>query len=300
MKNSAFIVILCFSIACQNNPGNRESNTQMAEVKDFTAAVFTTGIEGPAVDANGNLYVVNLNQEGTIGKVDENGRTEVFAELPNGSIGNGIRFNSDFSMMFIADYINHNILQIDMKSRELSIYAHQKDSINQPNDVAIMKNDILFASDPNWGESTGNLWRVDKDGSFHLLEKNMGTTNGVEVGPNDDILYVNESVQRKVWAYDLNEKGEISNKRLFIEFPDHGMDGMRCDVKGNLYITRHGKGTIAIISPEGELIQEIELKGKKPSNIAFGGEDGRTCYVTLQDRKLVETFKASFPGRSRK
>ena len=74
-------------------------------------------------------------------------------------------------------------------------------------------------------------------------------------------------------------------------FDDFGMDGMRCDVKGNLYITRHGKGTVVKVSPEGELLEEIVLKGKKPSNIAFGGPDGRTAYITLQDRGFIETFR---------
>ena len=76
------------------------------------------------------------------------------------------------------------------------------------------------------------------------------------------------------------------------------MDGMRCDVLGNLYITRYGKGTVAKLSPEGELLLEIQMKGKKPSNIAFGGKDGRTAYVTLQDRGYIETFKVENPGRS--
>lgn len=125
----------------------------------------------------------------------------------------------------------------------------------------------------------------------------MGTTNGVEVSPDEKTLYVNESVQRNVWAYDLSPEGEISNKRLLIQFPDHGMDGMRCDEQGNLYITRYGKGTIAIVSPSGDLIREVELKGKKTSNIAFGGPDGRTAYVTLQDRGCLESFQVEYPGR---
>jgi len=108
---------------------------------------------------------------------------------------------------------------------------------------------------------------------------------------------VNESEQRNVWAYDLSPEGEISNKRLFAKMEDFGMDGMRCDMKGNLYITRHGKGTILILSPEGETIKEVKLKGTKPSNIAFGGPEGKTCYVTVQDRGYIETFKTEHPGR---
>ena len=104
-------------------------------------------------------------------------------------------------------------------------------------------------------------------------------------------------MQRKVWAYDLSGDGAISNKRLLIEFQDFGMDGMRCDVDGNLYIARHGKGTVAKVSPKGELLKEIPLMGKKPSNIAFGGPDGKTAYVTLQDHGNIETFRVETAGR---
>ena len=62
------------------------------------------------------------------------------------------------------------------------------------------------------------------------------------------------------------------------------MDGMRCDIAGNLYITRYGKGSVVKVSPSGEILKEIVLKGKKPSNIAFGVAEGKTAYITLQDR----------------
>jgi gluconolactonase len=262
----------------------------------FTAPKsFTPGIEGPGVDPTGNLYAVNFQKEGTIGKVSPKGEASIFVELPNGSIGNGIRFHGNGNM-FIADYTNHNILTVDMASKAISVFAHEP-KMNQPNDIAIDDKNRLYASDPNWGNSTGNIWRIDTDGKVTLLEANMGTTNGIEVSPDNKTLYVNETVQRKVWAYDLSKDGNVSRKRLLIEFPDFGMDGMRCDANGNLYITRHGKGTIAKVSPEGKMLLEIPLAGKTPSNIAFGGKDGRTAYITLQDNGNVETFRVEVPGR---
>lgn len=257
---------------------------------------FTSGIEGPACDEDGNLYAVNYERQHTIGKVTPEGETSVFIELPPGSIGNGIRFNSE-GYMFIADYTNHNVLMVDMDTREITVHAHEP-TMNQPNDLAIGANDIIYASDPNWGESKGQIWRVDTDGSVTLLESDMGTTNGIEVSPDECVLYVNESVQRNVWRYDLSSDGKISNKDLLIQFPDFGMDGMRCDIDGNLYITRHGKGTIAKLSPSGEVLLEVELTGKSCTNIAFGGIDGRTCYVTIADRGNVEVFRVDKPGRS--
>ena len=58
-------------------------------------------------------------------------------------------------------------------------------------------------------------------------------------------------------AFTITAKGSLSDKRLVHRFSDHGMDGMRCDVDGNLYITRHGKGTVIKMTPEGEILREI-------------------------------------------
>lgn len=299
----ALLLVSCQSKESQTEQAAAADSTQADEAKslyqstDFTSpGEFTAGIEGPAVDRQGILYVVNYQKEGTIGQVTPEGKASLFVSLPEGSIGNGIRFNSQGDMM-IADYKQHNVLRVDMSNKEITVFAHN-DEMNQPNDLAISDQDVLFASDPNWQNSTGKLWRINADGSFTLLEEDMGTTNGVEVSPDNKTLYVNESVQRNVWAYDLSPEGNISNKRLLIKFDDHGMDGMRCDVEGNLYITRHGKGTVVKVSPAGEILQEIQMTGKKPSNIAFGGEDGRTCFVTLQDRGCVEKFRVEQPGRA--
>ena len=272
-------------------------NEELFVSQEFTPVNgFTSGIEGPACDAAGNLYAVNYERQHTIGKVTPDGTASVFVELPTGSIGNGIRFNSE-GFMFIADYTNHNVLKVDMDARNITVHAHEA-TMNQPNDIAIGANDILYASDPNWGASTGQIWRVDTDGEVTLLEADMGTTNGIEVSPDEKLLYVNESAQRNIWTYDLSAEGEISNKRLLIQFPDFGMDGMRCDIEGNLYVTRHGKGTVAKLSPAGEVLLEVQLTGKLCSNVAFGGPDGRTCYVTMADRGNVEVFRADLPGRS--
>ena len=302
-----FIIISIIEISCffylaegQAMKQNYDMNTQSEKLfitKLFTeSGGFTSGIEGPAVDMKSNIYAVNFERKSTIGKVTPKGVASIFANLPEGSVGNGIRFNSS-SDMLIADYTGHNILKVNMKTRELSIYAHEP-KMNQPNDIAIGDNDLLYASDPNWKNSTGQIWLIDSNGKTTLLEGNMGTTNGIEVAPQGTELYVNESVQRNVWKYDLSPDGKIYNKQLLINFPDFGLDGMRCDIAGNLYITRYGKGSVVKVSPDGKILKEIELTGKKPSNIAFGGSDGRTCYVTLQDRGNIETFRVDLPGRS--
>lgn len=289
------ILVLIAATSCKGT-SQLSSSGNLFQSSMFTPVnSFTSGAEGPAVDKNGILYAVNFAREGTIGMITPTGKASLFIELKNGSIGNGIRFNSHGDML-IADYKNHNILKVDMATKQTTVFANEP-KMSQPNDIAIDKKDRLYASDPNWNAGTGAIWRIDTNGKVTLLEGNMGTANGIEVSPDEKTLYVNESVQRKVWAYDLSEDGNISNKRLLLEFPDFGMDGMRCDSEGNLYIARHGKGTVVKVSPLGKVVKEITLTGKKPSNVAFGGKDGRTVYVTLQDQGNIESFQVDAPGR---
>lgn len=255
---------------------------------------FTAGIEGPACDADGNVYAVNYQRQGTIGRVTPDGKADVFVDLPAKSIGNGICFDRQ-GAMYVADYTRHNVLKIDPKTRAVTVFAHC-DDMNQPNDLAIGPDDVLYASDPNWKQGTGQVWRVDRSGKVTRVAADMGTTNGIEVSPDGKTLYVNETKQRKIWAFSIRRDGSLADKRLFKEFSDYGMDGMRCDVDGNLYVTRHGKGTVVKLSPQGDVLQEINVLGAHPSNLCFGGPDGRTVYVTEVDHQRIVQFRVDRPG----
>ena len=284
---SIFCAILVFTslLLSQSVVSQEKANRVFDLLPEWS---FPKGIEGPAIDKYGNLFAVNFKEPGTIGIVTPNGEASVYVTLPSGSVGNGIRFDKK-GIMYIADYTKHNILRVDPSSKEISVFAHNS-SMNQPNDIAISpKTEFLYASDPNWKDSTGNLWLIKRNGETFLLEGKTGTTNGVEVSPDGKRLYVNESIQRKVWLYDIKCDGTVENKRLFITFPDFGMDGMRCDSAGNLYITRHGKGTIVIVSPNGVVLREIQLKGKLCSNIVLS-KDEKKAYVTMADRGCFEVI----------
>jgi gluconolactonase len=254
---------------------------------------FTPGIEGPACDAKGNVFVVNYEKQQTIGKVTPEGKCEVWLTLPGKSTGNGIVFDAA-GLMYVADYVGHNVLKIDPETKKVSVFAHD-DNMNQPNDLAIAPDGTLYASDPNWNKGTGQVWMIVK-GKTKLVAEKMGTTNGIEVSPDGKTLYVNESVQRNVWSFPIKKDGTLGEKKLVKKFDDHGFDGMRCDVDGNLYVTRYGKGTVAVLSPAGKVLREIDVLGKSPSNLCFGGPDGRTVYVTEVTKQRLVQFRVEKPG----
>ncbi len=285
------------------------STTAFAEEELFVAKPltkekeFTAGIEGPACDKAGNIYAVNFMKQQTIGKVTPDGKGEVWVTLPGKSTGNGVVFDKK-GMMYVADYAGHNVLMIEPQTKKIKVFAHEP-KMNQPNDLAIAPNDTIYASDPNWGNNTGQIWRITpnkdkpeapaREGKVKLVAEKMGTTNGIEVSPDGNTLYVNESVQRNVWAFTITGDG-LANKRLIKKFDDHGFDGMRCDVDGNLYITRYGKGTVVKMSPKGEILKEIDVLGEAPSNLCFGGPDGRTVYVTEVKKTRLVSFRVDKPG----
>ena len=288
------IVITLLTGFCPLTDAQAHDSSVLYKSTEFTApGSFTHGVEGPAVDRSGNVYAVNFAREGTIGIISTDGNPSLFINLPDSSVGNGIRFDSHGNML-IADYTRHNVLKVNMQTRKISVFAHES-KMTQPNDIAIDSKNRVYASDPNFKLNTGRIWGIDRNGNITLLDTLNGPANGIEVSPDEKKLYVNAG--RKVWSYDLSRKGELSKKSLLIEFPDFGCDGMRCDVAGNLYIARIGKGVVAKVSSNGEILKEIKLIGKKPTNVAFGGKDGCTVYVTLMDMGNLESFRVDVPGR---
>ena len=291
-----FTLLLALSAVSILILSNCSGSKKLFVAEDLTQEnLFSTNIEGPAFDKNGQLYVVNYLHDGTIGKVAPDGTCSMFIELPEGSIANCILFDKKDNM-YLPDFTGHNVLHVDMQTQKVSVFCHEP-RMYSPNDLCMNRKGQIFASDPDWKTNLGQLWRVDTDGKPVLLEGNMGTTNGIELSPDEKTLYVNESIQLNVWKYDVDENGNISNKQLFYKFNNFGLDGMKCDKKGNLYIMRWGKGTIVVLTPGGKFIREIPLKGKSCSNIVFGGKDGRTMFITLQDRKCMEKVLNDIPGK---
>ena len=284
-----FVVVLILASLSAGGPAR-------AEVQIFSPDGFTGGIEGPACDRDGNLYCVGFRDARTVARVAADGRAEAFVTLPEGSAGNGIRFSRDGTAMFVADYTGHNVLRVDSATRAVTVFAHD-DRMSQPNDLAIAPDGTLYASDPDWAAKTGRVWRIDRDGRTHVAAADLGTTNGIEVSPDGRKLYANESVQRRIWVFDIAADRTLSNRRKFAEFPDHGFDGMRCAADGTLYCTRHGKGTVVVLSPEGAVVEEIDVLGPNPTNLTFGGPDRRTVYVTEAGKKRIVSFRTSRAGR---
>ncbi len=265
------------------------------------AGEYTSEIEGPAVDAVGNLFVVNLHRAGTVGELSPGASSSrLFAVLPEGSVGSGMRFDRE-QRMYVADYRRHNIFVFDQGTDTPKLYFHS-DEFSQPNDLAAARDGTLFASDPDFVLHTGRVWRIDRaangsaTGEPMHSERPMGEANGIDLSPDGATLYVGETNTREIWAYQIDGNA-LTHPRLAVRFPAFKVDGLRTDRAGRLFVARPGAGAIAIVSADGKILREVALQGKYPTNLTFGGRDGRTVFVTQVDGGFIEAFRTDVPGR---
>jgi signal peptidase len=322
-----WITACTIASACLFAGGSAIAQEPLFESKPITTEKFTRHIEGPAVDAEGNLFVPNFGVDGTIGKLPT-GATEFegFTTLDppppplpaNRRIGSGIRFDRQ-GRMYIADFNQHNVLVIEPGERKANPYLSPgpPNRFNQPNDLAIAADGTLYASDPQRkpAPGTGRIWRIrrgpDGKGRGEVMTTTrpgkMGTTNGLDLSPDGKTLYVSESSTRQVWSYRL-DGNRLADHKLVKQFEisdESDVDGLRTDVDGRIFLARPAAGKITIITiipgkagkPGRTLLREVATIGIGPTNLSFGGPDGKTVLVTQTDGMLVEAFRTDRPGR---
>jgi signal peptidase len=203
--------------------------------------------------------------------------------------------------MFVADYKKHNIFAIAKDGAAPQPWFHS-DQMHQPNDITIARDGTIYASDPNWKGRTGQIWRIAKgadgtvQGQVMTAPRVMGTTNGIDLSPDGKTLYVGESSNGQIWSYAISGN-ELADGKLIRTFEPNTIDGLRTDVAGRLFVARILKGTIAIMTPAGTVQREVALKAKEPTNLAFGGSDGKTVFVTQRQGGFIESFRTDQEGR---
>ena len=173
----------------------------------------------------------------------------------------------------------HNIFVFEPGTNTPRVYF-RSDTFNQPNDMTLARDGTIYASDPNFKRRSGQVWRIARtaDGSGRgevmMPERRLTTVNGIDLSPDEKTLYVAESETREIWAYRI-DGARLNAPRLVKKFSDFSLDGIRTDIDGRIYVARILKGTIEVLTPDGKTVREIGLKGKEPTNLAFGGPDGK-------------------------
>lgn len=182
---------------------------------------------------------------------------------------------------------------------------YQGKRLNSPNDIVVRADGSIYFTDPPYGlpnQSEGKempfqgVYRLlPESGEVTLLVDDFERPNGLAFSPDEQVLYIDDSARQHVRAFDVKADGTLTNGRLMAELdPSVGEgapDGLKVDREGNLYVT--GPGGVWVISPAGERLGVL-LFPEVPANLAWGGDDWRTLYVTA--RTSLYQVRLKIPG----
>ncbi len=245
-----------------------------------------TFAEGPAWSRDGYLIFSDTPSDALYKWVPGH-EAAVYRADAHGPAGNA--FDAD-GRLYTCETRARRITRTDRKGA-LEVLAERFEGkrLNAPNDIVVARNGHAYFTDPAFGSQQDHreldfygVYHLPPHGPLELVAKPAGRPNGVALSPNGRVLYVVNSDERNVRAYDLDRSGAASNERVLI----HGIagvpGGIRTDEKGNLYVAAKG---IAVYTAEGKWIHTIELK-RPAANCAFGGEDGKTLFIAAGPEML--------------
>ena len=260
--------------------------------------------EGPVLDAEGNVFFIGLGMS-DIKKVTPDG--QVISYFETGGFNQSCVFDKDWNL-YLA-HRNHEaddtegiyILTPEMEYKP--VYTHCNGEKLRPNDICWDDDGRLYFTSPfSKREPKGGVFYIDTDGSCKKFAGEMKFPNGIIHDWEKNILYVAEEGDDRqcIWKYELNEDGSAGDRTKFyqVEF-NVGMDGMKMDVEGNIWIAMFGYSQLWCISPAGEKFLAIPIEGKMPTNLVFGGPDMKTAWLTVLHGEDGRLFKLDMPYAGR-
>ena len=188
--------------------------------------------------------------------------------------------------LYSCESKTRRVVRMDKKGKmEVLAEKWEGKRLNAPNDIVVRKDGHIYFTDPAFGEQADTreldyygVYHITPKGVMSLVAKPAGRPNGIAFSPNGKILYVANSDDRNVRAYDVDHNGAVTNERVAVSNIEGVPDGIRVDEKGNLYVTAKG---VAVYTPDGKLLHVIEL-AETPANCAFGDADLQTLYITAR------------------
>jgi len=287
--------------------------------------------EGPVAMPDGSVIVVEIMRQ-QLTRIAANGRKEIIAKIPGGP--NGAALGPDGKMYVCnnggftwkeyrgawgpgpldpADYIGGSIQSVDLSTGKVETVV---DSCNGRK--LLGPNDLIF-------DSEGGLWFTDfgkrrardsdhgvvyyiKPGLTEIVEAifPLQQPNGIGLSPNGKVLYVAETATARLWAFDIAGPGQIKPRppvyrheigSCVIGLGGYAFfDSLAIEASGNVCVATLIKGAISVICPDGKLLEQIATGDASTTNLAFGGQDLKTAYVTLSDKGRLLAIDWPRPG----
>ena len=238
--------------------------------------------EGPVWSRDGYLLYSD-SPNNRIVKIAPGERAKTYRDDTHGA--NGLTFDAQ-GRLYMCEWQSRRLTRIDKKGAvEVLAEKWQGKKLNAPNDVTVRHDGQIYFTDPAFGNQADTR-ELDFFGVFHLTPKGemelvaqpKGRPNGIALSPNGKTLYVTNSDEKNVRAYDLDKAGAASNERILISAIPGVPDGMRTDEKGNLYVAA---SSVFVYNSAGKPLYDIKT-GETPANCAFGDADFQTLYITAQ------------------
>ena len=274
---SGFAMLYCTVVIAQvPEEGIIAPGANLVKVADsFT---FT---EGVASDASGDVYFSDIPAS-RIHFYNVNDQGKIFLE--NSNRANGLHVDQSGNIIACEGAEGGRLVQVSPEG-SVTVIAEGYDgkSFNSPNDLWESPNGGYYITDPRYGSSRDNLpqdgehvYYITRDRKTVVrVTDDLVRPNGVTGTVDGSILYVADQGAGKTYRYTILEDGSLSDKQLFAE---EGSDGMTIDSRGNVYLTNTA---VKVYNPAGRLIETIEVP-ESPTNVSFGGKNGKTLYITAR------------------
>ena len=266
--------------------------------------VFT---EGPVWNRNaGNLIFSDIYGD-TLYVWKEGKGHEVFRR-PSGQ-ANGNTLDKQ-GRLVTCEHQNRRVSRTGADGRVETLAGHyQGKKLNSPNDVVCSSKGDLYFTDPPYGlvqpdgamkagelDFCGVFRFSPRDNDLTLLIDDFVKPNGLMLSLDEKKLLVNDTERHHVRIFDIDAKGKLSNGRVLAKLKYQGVDGrpdgMKLDTDGNLYVAGGLSNRVWVFDPTGKLMGLIGFE-EGPANLAWGGEDWRTLFVTAR----TSVFRISMRAR---
>lgn len=251
---------------------------------DYSVEKMSTGYtftEGPVWTPWGTLLFSDIPAN----KIWEIGSEAKIYRYPSGN-SNGLTFDMQ-GRLIACEHGNRRVTRTE-KDGSITMLAerYQGKRLNSPNDAAVRSDGSIYFTDPPYGISADKqeldfqgVYRITPAGELQLLVKDFVRPNGLCFSPDEKLLYIADSSElRHIRVFNVAKDGSLSGGEVFASVSERGVpDGMKVDIKGNLYVA--GPGGVWIFDPAGKHIDTIKTP-ETPANLAWGGKDGKTLYIT--------------------
>lgn len=256
-------------------------------------------LEGPSFDRNGNLYVTDI-PHGRIFRVSPQGAW--FHVAAYDGWPNGLKIHRD-GRIFITDY-KRGIMLLDPATGAITPFLETaaSESFKGVNDLVFARSGNLYFTDQGqtgMHDPTGRVWRLTPQGQLTCLLDTIPSPNGIVVDPDESVLLVAVTRANQIWRVPLPASGLTTKVGIFayLHGGPSGPDGLALDVEDNLLVCHTGFGSVWRLSPLAEPLDRIvSCAGLGTTNLAFGGPDNRSLFITESSTATILRAEMEVPG----